>query len=386
MKNMNQKLVWAAADFAVRLLQSIYDANNTLISPLSLLSVLAMAQVGARGDTKEELDKVIGVDTLELVELLKRLPMAEAEKKADGLWSKMAGDRRRTTVNFANALWLNDNGKVHFNPNFLHYGKVLFHADVQTLPFDGAACDAINQWARDKTNGQIPHVVDSLPEDMVIFLANALCFDGKWAQAYQPSDVKQRIFTTGDGKEQMAAFMESEENYYLHDYCAKGFIKNYCGGRYAFAALLPDQGVSLREYVECMTGEKLQLIVGNPLKHKVQTRMPKFEADQKLELKKPLMRMGLDHAFFPLLADFSGIGTPIEPYNSLYIGNVWQINKIKVNEEGTQAVSFTGLDTKGMGFCIEPKPYRVYLDRPFLYIIIDKETNLPLFIGTVDTL
>ena len=176
---------------------------------------------------------------MEVVELLRRLPMPETEKKADGLWSKLAGDYRPTAINFANALWLNDNGKVHFNPNYLHYGKALFHADVETLPFDDAACDTINQWANEKTKGQISHVVDSLSEDVVMFLANALFFDGKWAEAYRPSAVKQRIFTNVDGKELLSDFMESEESYYLHDYCAKGFIKNYCGGRYAFVALLP---------------------------------------------------------------------------------------------------------------------------------------------------
>ena len=121
MEYMNTKAVRAAADFSARLLQNTYDANNTLISPLPLLSVLSMVQLGARSKTKEELDRIIGVDTMEMVELLKRLPMAETEKKADDRWSKLAGDHRPATVNFANALWLNDNGKVQFNPNYLHY-------------------------------------------------------------------------------------------------------------------------------------------------------------------------------------------------------------------------------------------------------------------------
>ena len=386
MEYMNTKAVRAAADFSVRLLQNTYDANNALISPLSLLSVLSMVQLGARGGTKEELDAVIGVDTMEMVELLKRLPMAETEKKADDRWSKLVGDHRPATVNFANALWLNDNGKVQFNPNYLSCGKALFHADVQTLPFDDAAFNAINQWTNEKTKGRITYVVDSLSEDTAMFLANALFFDGKWAVEYQPSNVKQRIFKNVNGKERLVDFMESEESYYLHDYCAKGFIKSYCGGRYAFVALLPDEGVSLREYVECLTGEKLQLIVGNPLKHKVNTRMPKFTVDQKVDLKQPLLEMGIHNAFNRDKADFSGIGKAIGPRDNLCVGDVWQINKIKVDEEGTQAVSFTGIDVMCMKSCVESKPYRVYLDRPFLYMIIDMEINLPLFMGTVDTL
>ena len=386
MECRNPGAVRAAAEFSVRLLQNTYDANNTLISPLSLLTVLSMAQLGAKSDTKKELDAVIGADIMEMTELFDSLFKIGSEIQVENRWSKLAGDHRPATINFANALWLNDNGKVHFNPNYLHYGKALFHADVQALPFDDAACNAINQWANEKTRGQITHVVDSLSEDTVMFLANALFFDGKWAVEYQPSNVKQCVFKNADGKERLVDFMESEESYYLHDYCAKGFIKSYYGGRYAFVALLPNEGVSLREYVECLTGEKLQLIVGNPLKHKVNTRMPKFTVDQKVDLKQPLLEMGIHNAFNGDKADFSGIGKAIDPRDNLCVGNVWQINKIKVDEEGTQAVSFAGMDVMCLKSCVESKSYRVYLDRPFLYMIIDKETNLPLFMGTVDTL
>ena len=386
MESVNRKSIRAATDFSIRLLQNSYHRANTLLSPVSLLAVLTMVQLGARGNTKKELDRAIGADAANMMQLLNRLFMPEQERLEYSPWARLVGNEQPATINFANALWLNNNGRVHFRPEYLQDSKNISKADIQQIPFNSAACDAINRWAEEKTNGQISHVVDSLPEDAAMFLANALFFDGKWMEAYQPSDVKKRIFTSGDGRSQLVEFMEGEENQYLLDNQAQGFIKHYQGGRYAFAALLPNEDVSLQSYISGLDGEGLLAILDNPRKHKVKTRMPKFVMEQQLDLKRPLLQMGIQDAFNQKTADFSKIGAPADPTDKLCIGDVWQINKINVNEDGTQAISFTGMDVMCLKSCVEPEPYHIYLDRPFLYMIIDKQTKLPLFIGTVDSL
>ena len=386
MEYLNPGTVCAVADFSVRLLQNLYHRANTLLSPVSLLPVLTMVQLGAGGNTKKELDRAIGTDAANMIQLLDRLFIPEPERPEDSPWARLLGNEQPATITFANALWLNIDGRVHFRPEYLQDCKNISHADIQQIPFDSAACDAINQWAEEKTNGQISRVVDSLPEDAAMFLANALFFDGKWMEAYQPWDVKKRIFTSSDGRTQPVEFMEGEENQYLLDDQAQGFIKHYQGGRYAFAALLPNEDVSLQSYISGLDGEGLLAILDNPRKHKVKTRMPKFVMEQQLDLKRPLLQMGIQDAFNQKTADFSKIGAPADPTDKLCIGDVWQINKINVNEDGTQAISFTGMDVMCLKSCVEPEPYHVYLDRPFLYMIIDKQTKLPLFMGTVDSL
>ena len=376
----------AVADFSVRLLQSSYHRANTLLSPVSLLAVLTMVQLGAGGNTKKELDEAIGTEAANMMPLLGQLFMPEPERPEDGPWARLVGNEQPATINFANALWLNNDGSVHFRQEYLQDCKDMSNADIHPIPFDSAACESINKWAKEKTNGQIAHVVDSLPEDADMFLANALLFDGKWMEAYQPSDVKKRIFTSSDGRTQVVEFMEGEENQYLLDHQAQGFIKHYQGGRYAFAALLPNEDVSLQSYISGLDGERLLAILENPRKHKVKTRMPKYAVEQKLDLKRPLLRIGIQDAFNQQTADFSKMGTPADPTDNLCIGAVWQINKINVNEDGTQAISFTGMDVMCLKSCVEPEPYYVYLDRPFLYMIIDKQTKLHLFVGTVDSL
>ena len=385
-ENARPDTLQAVADFSVRLLQNSYHRANTLLSPVSLLAVLAMAQLGAGGNTKKELDGAIGTEAANIMQLVNRMFMPEQERPEYSPWARLVGNEQPATINFANALWLNNNGRVHFRPEYLEVCKDMSNGDIHQIPFDSAACESINKWAEEKTNGQIAHVVDSLPEDAAMFLANALLFDGKWMEAYQPSDVKKRIFTSSDGRTQLVEFMEGEESQYLRDNQAQGFIKHYQGARYAFAALLPNEEVSLQSYISGLDGERLLAILENPRKHKVKTRMPKFAMEQKLDLKRPLLRIGIQDAFNQKTADFSKMGVPTDPTDNLCIGDVWQINKINVNEDGTQAISFTGMDVMCLKSCVEPEPYHVYLDRPFLYMIFDKETNLPLFMGTVNNL
>ena len=76
----------------------------------------------------------------------------------------------------------------------------------------------------------------------------------------------------------------------------------------------------------------------------------------------------------------------MEDTNNLHINDVRQNNKIRVNEEGTKAFSVIGVDTLCLSSCVEPKLYKGYLDCPFLYMMIDQKTNLPLFMGTITSL
>ena len=96
--------------------------------------------------------------------------------------------------------------------------------------------------------------------------------------------------------------------------------------------------------------------------------------------------MGIKEAFNKYTADFKGMGTPTEPEHNICIGDVKQISKIKVDENGTKAVAVTSISMKCMVSCLPPRPYKVYLDRPFLYIIFDRATRMPVFLGMLQEL
>ena len=140
----------------------------------------------------------------------------------------------------------------------------VFGAGIYSAPFDDTTKTAINNWVKENTDGMIPEIIDKIPTDTVMYLVNALAFDAKWASVFQSSDVWDETFIARDGRKQTGAFLHGEVRQYLHDEHAEGFLKPYEGGRYAFAALLPDETTSIEDYVSRLTGEQLHAILTSP--------------------------------------------------------------------------------------------------------------------------
>jgi serpin B len=86
--------------------------------------------------------------------------------------------------------------------------------------------------------------------------------------------------------------------------------------------------------------------------------------------------MRMSDAFCDGLANFTKIAD-----DSLFISSIVHKTFISVDERGTKAGAATLIE--GSNTSVAPKAQTVYLDRPFVYMIIDCETNLPIFIGTV---
>lgn len=213
-----------------------------------------------------------------------------------------------------------------------------------------------------------------------MYLVNTLSFDAQWQEVYEEFQVREDVFTTESGIQQKVELMFSEEHAYLEDDWAKGFLKYYEGGRYAFAALLPEEGVTVADYVQSLTGEHLKKLLAEPQNVTVQVAIPKFETEFDTEMNEVLKTMGMTDAFDEDLADFSGIGNHLD--GNLYINSVLHKTFISVAEQGTRAGAATTVEI-ACGAAMEPEEIReVILNRPFVYMIVDCETGIPLFMGT----
>ena len=186
-------------------------------------------------------------------------------------------------------------------------------------------------------------------------------------------------FTTADGTVQTAQYLSGAEYIYLEDSEATGFIKYYEGGKLGFAAILPNEDISIDEYVSGLTGEKFNALLEGRKIVCVDTKLPKFEYDSFFNLGDTLKSMGMTDAFDSSLADFSGIGKVLSGYD-LCIGTVLQTAHIDLNEEGTTAAAATMVV---LPTSVPLPKFEITLDRPFVYAIIDMETNVPLFMGAV---
>lgn len=214
----------------------------------------------------------------------------------------------------------------------------------------------------------------------MLVLVNALALEAEWAETYTKNQVwDDRIFTTEDGTEQPVTLMISSEGTYLRDEHAQGFWKPYKGGRWAFAALLPEEGLPLGEYLDSLTGERLCEVLASAEETLVYAAIPKFNSTYAAELNESLKALGMTDAFVPGLADLSGLGR--SELGPLFISQALHKTDLSVDEKGTKAGAATVVTADSGGDM--PRAAEVYLDRPFLYMLVDTETNLPAFIGTV---
>ena len=349
-----------AADFTVGLFNAAYEGGDALISPVSVLAALAMAEAGARGETLAQMEEVFGVD-------------AETMRLAlSAYMSSVAGTEAKT----ANAIWFRDDGSFTPNEDFLADCASFAGAEVFADEFTAALAGRINGWIKEHTDGMIKDVLDEIDPSAVMYLVNALAFEADWAEQYEEYQVRDGEFNAEDGVKTVE-MMYSDEHVYLEGDGFTGFMKPYKGGRYAFAALLPDS--SLEALLGSLTGETLADALENAQNTPVETATPGFSSEYAAELSETLMGMGMADAFSGETADFSGMGR--SALGNIYINRVLHKTFIDVTPQGTRAGAATVVEMNAESAMEDVK--QVYLDRPFAYMIVDTQYNIPLFFGVV---
>ena len=352
------------ADFSIRLLRaSMEEGKNTLISPISVLAALSMTANGAEGETLTQMETVLG-------------------QKRDSLnaWYWYDTDRSGDYLHLANAVYIKDDGELTVKEEFLQTLEKWYESGIYMTSFNESTLREINHFVEDNTNGMVKNILDKIPDDAVMYLVNALAFEARWKMPYNEYQVSEQVFTTEDGREQPVELMYSEEyDVYLEDDLFTGFLKDYEGGRYTFVTLLPKEGVSVQEVADSLSEADLADKINSRWGGTVLTAMPKFQTEFQVEMGDVLQFMGMTDAFDPYKADFSGLAT----YNggNIFIDRVIHKTFIAVGEQGTRAGAATVIQAATESAMPE-EIKEVILNRPFLYMIWDTQTNTPLFMGT----
>ena len=351
----------AVMDFAAALLRQTAESEGVLLSPVSVLYALGMTANGASGDTLTQLEQAMGMDLYTY-----RMSLPENTKKCK--------------LSLSNSLWLRDIFRV--DDAFLDTCANYYGAEAYRSAFDDSLVTDLNRWVDNKTDGMISSLLDQPPTDRtMLYLVNAVCFDAKWREPYEKSDIETgAAFTAADGTRQTADLLWSKESVYLSDDNTTGFMKYYDGGRYAFVGLLPGEGVPIADYVAGLTGGKLHALLNEHRYGTVEAAIPRFTASSSLELSDALKAMGVTDAFDASHADLRAMGSA--PNDQLYVSAVLHKTYLSLDENGTKAAAVTAVvaDTASAE---PPEVHRVVLDRPFVYMIVDTHANLPLFLGTV---
>ena len=347
-------------------------AKNTMVCPLSVMMALEMTRTGADGDTKQQMGEVLypGMSaedgSMVLGRICKSLPDAEGARfhMSDSVWMKTADDA--------------------FVPDedFLDTVKTVYDAEVYGAPFDETTCRDINRLVERETDGMITEILDQIPELAVMYLVNAVAFDAEWETPYDESQIQDAVFYAENGSGQKVSMMYDTTYRYLSMEHASGFCRAYKEG-YDFVALLPEEGLSLTEWLEELEGETFHETILQKNDTMIETGLPQFTGETDLELKVRSWRSECRSRFMRNRRIFPKWGTVRTEEISASAGCCTR-----------HTLMWTGLERKPerpqlLEMCEETamveQPERIILDRPFLYAIVEKDTGIPVFIGTVES-
>jgi serpin B len=366
-----KKFVDSTADFSFELMKKVLaeEDDNVMISPISIINALAMTENGAAGNTLADMEKVVG----------RGMTRDEYNRALSAYCESLYDDKAQFSNK--NSIWIRKG--IGVKDAFVQKCKDYYDSEIFQAPFDESTLNDINNWGYNNTNGLIDKTIDQINETNIMFLVNALYFEGEWTAAYTEDSISEdRIFTDKDGNEDKVTMLSSQENCCFTLNNGTGFIKPYEGDKYSFVGILPADGKSPEEYISEIKGNDFIAAVTNPdYSKEVYVKIPEFSADYRTSLKNVLMDMGMETAFFN--ADFSEMfDLSSVDGNGADISDVFHNTHIDVDRKGTRAAATTAVEMKRCEAVEEKAVVYITLDKPFVYMIIDNETGLPVFMGT----
>jgi serine protease inhibitor len=368
------KSIQAGNSFGIDLFREMsrQESNeNLFISPLSISMALGMALNGGRGETYDEMR-----DALKL----SGLPLDEINNAYEGLMALYPGLDRTVTLDIANSVWYRRGFQVE--QDFLDRLKKYFEAEIEGLDFSRPeAVTIINNWVSQKTKKKIDTIINAIDPLTMMYLINAVYFKGTWTAEFDPRDTNDDHFTTGNGITIPVKMMQQGNDFrYFNNDLFQAVDLPYGDGLFSMTILLPHQDISVDDIADDLTEAKWNAWMSSfgEEKKAIQLMLPRFTVEYSKSLVNVLYTLGMNKAFNPYVADFSGISTQ---YDDLYISDVLHKTFLKVNEEGTEAAAVTavGVGTTSVGPAIPV----VRVDRPFILAIREHHSGSILFIGKV---
>lgn len=359
----------AYSAFAVELLrQNHSEGENALLSPLSAILALGMTANGTEEETLAQFEALFGMGRDTLNSLC-------AQFLTD--YSDLGGSTEATLLN---SLWADPD--LTLKDSFVlrcqdTYEAELFKADLQSP----ATVRALNDWVSDATRGLIPSVVDEFSDDAVLALVNAIYLKNRFETVFPTPTFDWRIdFTNADGTTSKPQGMgDTRTMAYLSHEGGQGVVLPYDDGRLGLVLMLPEEGVTLTDYLAGWDGSTLRTLLEEQTEQEITLTVPKFKAEWNGSLNSALANMGLTDAFDVGKANFTAMGD-----GPLYIGDVIHKTSFEVNEKGTEAAAVTAVVVECGAAPMEKEPLVLRFDRPFVYGIMDLTLGVPLFLGTME--
>ena len=365
--------------------EMVDEKSNAFLSPFSVQIALSMMQNGANGGTLAQIQEVmgtVGYSVEEVNEFIKQLtekityrpPFTynpyyyDSEEEARGEY-----DARYPVCELANGLWTVKGSSI--KQAFYDVLTTCFDAEVGISDFESQEdIDSINAWVKKHTHNLIQSIVDEPNPNILLLLANVVYFKGNWAIPFDEYDTHPATFHQANGKSKEVSMMCVSDCFHRTVNSRFVAVKMPYGNHdYSMTLFLPQDEqempqLTYQDWVAAQTNDHK--------KDLVKVQMPSFSIEGQYDLVDVLRAKGMIDAFCPD-ADFSYFTDDM-----IYISQLYQLSKVMVDENGTEAAAVTVTVAPSM-----ESPDEVYedfiCDRPFYFTIEHNVTNTVLFVGRV---
>ena len=402
-------------NFSFKLLRAITEDStkqkNIVVSPLSAAFTLGILDDGADGNTKAEIDSVLGCDNAcfdslaynMLIDFKKKDTLKYTEYRVNILpelknnsfhsstgrsthkdslshISSQSFERVDTLAQVLMSNCIIVNNKYRLKKDYQDKVNSIYSAFVQDMDFSSPQTkDFINNWCSKRTCGMIPEIIDEIHPDDRMYALNTLYFKGKWTDEFKEEDTKYDSFKKSNHHSEKIMMMNKEANCLYHENKLYTSLNmEYGSGKYSMIILLPNKGNGTNDLLKRMDDSTWKENLKEMKLKTVKVKIPKFTIKTSLNLIKPLKGMGIISAFDDHKASFNHISNDF-----LSISLMIQKVRIDVNEKETKAAAAT-LEGRLAGYdgpCRKPKYIKFYATHPFVYAIVENSTNTILFIG-----
>ncbi|MEK4850424.1 serpin family protein [Paenibacillus sp. FSL H7-0756] len=347
-------------------------SGNLTISPYSVAAALALAYNGSAGETAEELGKLLGY-------------VPDERKKLNtghqSLMKLLIHGGPGVEVEIANSVW--GMKGLPLRKDYLGTGKDFYDAQIKTTDLAAEkSVKEINGWVADHTGDKIQEMLTKPPgPQAVAVLVNALYFKAVWKDVFEEEATKQADFYPTDGPAVQVMMMKRSGmfGYAAHEDWQAVKLP-YGEGQMEMVVVLPGEQSSLAELVSHL--EQGALLRNEDFSSSRGTLLlPRFTASYGTELSKALQALGAMLAFDPERGDFSLMADLDSP---IYVEQVIHKTYIDVNERGTEAAASTVVGLRAGSAPPVDAPFEMNVNRPFLFMIRDRQTGVVLFLGAIE--
>lgn len=383
MQTESKTLSTSMSKLGLEILRRSSPQENLVISPTSILVAMAMLHEGSTGATRDEIASLFGRASessfaRQLGELLAKL--TQQRILDDRVLELIDEGEPEFRISPANSIWLQEG--YEFRRAFEELVRSYLSGTVRTIDMIGnpaSAAKEVNEWIDQATNGRIHAMVSANNFSPLsrFLVCNALYFKATWMVPFGPPIPGEFHLLDGSTVDaQMIRGGGRGKRYAIakHHWAVE---LSYANDDVAMVVIVPSEGGSapLRA-MENQLPTVLEELSFKSFGSFDTFTIPAFSVSSKLDISGHLRDVGIEK-LFSKEAELSGISDA----RPLWVDIILHGASIEVNRYGTEASAVTIAVL--FGALPPPQTLDLVVDRPFIFMVIDKPTDTVLFLGRV---